>query len=122
MSTEISIVHGDTRHYTLSDITDDDGAEVDLNTGTLVFTAKEFVSSTESLFVKDSGAVGGIVIDDTIINQAELEINADDLVDVPNDWRTLPYELRFWRDGETQTPIRGSLRVTPGFGEDPDAS
>jgi len=120
MSTEITIVHGDTRHYTLSDITDDDGAAVDLSTGTLAFTAKEYVASTEALFVKLTG--DGIVLDDTIINQAELEITAVDLVDVPNTWNTLPYELRFWRDGAPQTPIRGVLRITPGFGEDPEAT
>jgi len=121
MSTEISIVHGDTRHYTLSDITDDDGAEVDLSTGTLVFTAKEYVASSISAIVRDSGAIGGIVLDDTIINQAELEITAQDLIDaeIPNDWHTLPYELRFWRDGYPQTPLRGVVRVVPSIGEEP---
>lgn len=115
VSTEITIVHGDTRRYTLSDITDDDGDDVDLSTGTLSFIVKEYVMAPYALFIKDSGAIGGIDIDDTVINQAELEITADDLAGVANDWSTLPYELRFLRDGELQTPLKGVLRVSPGF-------
>ena len=116
MSTDIEIVHGDTRTYELT-ITDDEGEPVVLADGNLVFTAKERWNSTDALFIKDEGDGIEYSIESGEENIATLTIDEDDLADLPNDWHTLSFDLRFWRPGVGgQTPIRGVVRVLPGIG------
>lgn len=122
MSLEIAITHGDTRHYTLSDLTDEDGAAIDLALGTLVVTAKVRETDAEAVFVKTP--TSGIDYDTEVVNQATLEITPEDLEGVPNAWGLLLCDVRFWyeADGRVITPLDVTLRVSPSIGTAPDDS
>lgn len=116
MPFEIATVNGDTRRFTLT-ITDENDEPVDLADGSLVFVAKRHVAAETILFEKN--LADGITYAGTPVNVATLRIDDEDVLGLPNTWVALPCEVRFWRDQPTggQTPMRGILRIFPGFGE-----
>jgi len=119
----LTIVWGDRSEITLTDIKDTDGSDVDLSTGTLVFTAMAREDSTEAVFVKTpDDETDPIEYSEDETNAATVFINANDLSELPNAHQYLYAESRFWRDGDASTPQRFILRVVPGLGTDPDAS
>lgn len=109
------MVWGDTRRFQI-DITDDLGDPVDLTTGDLIVTGKSRVRSADPLFSKVVG--DGITLDDDVDGRAELVLDPQDLAEIDNTWARLVFDVRFWQAGAGFTPIRGTLYVVPGIGEE----